>query len=150
MKRVITALDLCKNLPFKQSYKHQTKVKAKNAISRVKNSLELSAETDAEDERCFCSLKVWTRIWVRIFVNGNELVQLRETSRISTYFCKPASAPQYRTLSGAANSVSPFSSGLMILMYVSWPRYHLSRFSARIFHTPTLSREIKTAVQASA
>jgi hypothetical protein len=57
-----------------------------------------------------------------------------------------ARAPQNRTLSGGAISVSPFSSGLVIFIYVSWPRYHLSRFSTLRFHIPTLSREARTAV----
>ena len=64
------------------------------------------------------------------------------------YPCKFLRAPQYKILLGAENSVSPFSSGLTILMYVSWPRYHLSRFSTLRFHAPALSREINTAVHA--
>lgn len=62
------------------------------------------------------------------------------------YFSMLARAPQNITLSGGAISVWPSSSGLTILIYVSWPRYHLSRFSTLRFHTPTLSREIRIAV----
>lgn len=59
------------------------------------------------------------------------------------YFCKCERAPQKRTLSGIGNSVLLLGSGseLITLIYVSCPKYHLSRFSALRFHTPTLSRD---------
>lgn len=65
-----------------------------------------------------------------------------------TYFCILPRAPQKRALSGMGNSVLLVASGLTTLTYVSWPRYHESRFSVLRFHTPTLSREIKIAVHA--
>lgn len=65
----------------------------------------------------------------------------------AAYVCRLRRAPQYKTFEGGAISVSPFSSGLIIFMYVSWPKYHRSRFSALIFHVPTLSSEMRIAVQ---
>lgn len=66
--------------------------------------------------------------------------------RIVTHFCKWLRAPQKRALSGTGNSVLLLeSSGLMILMQVSCPRYHLSKLSVLRFQTPTLSSDTQTA-----
>lgn len=91
-----------------------------------------------------CGLKIAEQLGFKEKMT-NYMVTRLETA---AYFCLDSRRPQYRTLSGGASSVLLVCSGLTTLTYVSWPRYHESRFSARTFHTPTLSRDTRTAVHA--
>lgn len=85
------------------------KIIAKSPRSTVKRS-KLCPKVEAA-EKVECVLQVKSKFKER---RQKGLKQCQCSMRNMMYFCKLLRGPQYRTLSGAAISVSPFSSGLTI------------------------------------